>query len=76
MSGHKLQYPESHQRCTLQILVDVGAGCGYLALAAASRGHRTIAFELDRVALASFNASLVFNGFQRHVTVHQVRPSA
>ena len=57
----------------LQVLVDIGAGSGYLALAAASRGHRTIAFELDRVALASLNASLAFNGFHRHVTVHQVR---
>ena len=56
----------------MQVLVDIGAGAGYLALAAASRGHRTIAFELDRVALASLNASLAFNGFHRHVTVHQV----
>ena len=54
------------------MLLDVGAGQGYLALAAAARGHRSLAFEADPVALASLNASLAFNGFQHLVTVHQV----
>ena len=55
----------------MQVLLDVGAGQGYLSLAAAARGRRAVAFETDPVALASLNASLAFNGFHNLVTVHQ-----
>lgn len=55
-----------------QVLVDIGAGIGYFSLAAAARGHRAIAFELSNNSLASFEASIVYNGFQNMITVHKV----
>ncbi len=35
-------------------LVDVGAGLGYFALAAAARGHRVLAFESAPKSVAAF----------------------
>ena len=55
-----------------QVLVDIGAGNGYFSLAAAARGHRAIAFELSNSSLASFEASVAYNGFEKMVTIHKV----
>ena len=55
-----------------QVLLDVGAGNGYFSLAAAARGHRAIAFELSNASLASFEASVAYNGFGKLVTLHKV----
>lgn len=57
---------------TLQVLLDIGAGNGYFSLAAAARGHRAIAFELSNQSLASFEASIAYNGFQDKITIHKV----
>ncbi len=59
-----------------QVLLDVGAGSGYFSLAAAARGHRAIAFELANASLASFEASIAYNGFGRLIMLHKVRPLA
>ena len=58
----------------MQIMVDVGAGQGLFSLAAAARGHRALAFELSRKSVASFNASIHFNGFQQHIALREVCP--
>ncbi|CAL8471301.1 g10843 [Coccomyxa elongata] len=55
-----------------RVLVDIGAGNGYFSLAAAARGHRVIAFELSNKSLASFEASVAYNGFDKMVTLHKV----
>ena len=55
-----------------QVLLDIGAGQGLFSLAAAARGHRAIAFELSPNSLASFEASMAFNGFQDLITLHKV----
>ena len=55
------------------MLVDVGAGVGYFSLAAAARGHQAIAFELSTKAVASFEASMDYNGFQKAITLHKAR---
>lgn len=55
-----------------QVLVDIGAGNGYFSMAAAARGHRVIAFELSNKSLASFEASVAYNGFEKMVTLHKV----
>lgn len=52
--------------------MDIGAGNGYFSLAAAARGHRVIAFELSNKSLASFEASVAYNGFGKMVTLHKV----
>ncbi len=52
--------------------MDIGAGNGYFSLAAAARGHRAIAFELSNNSLASFEASIAYNGFEKLITVHKV----
>lgn len=57
------------------MLVDIGAGIGFFSLAAAARGHRSIAFELAPASLESLQASIDYNGFQNFVTVHQVGPN-
>lgn len=54
------------------MLLDIGAGQGLFSLAAAARGHRAIAFELSPNSLASFEASMAFNGFQDLITLHKV----
>lgn len=59
---------------SLQTFVDIGAGIGLFSLMAASRGHPVIAFEMGKNSIESFNASLVYNGFQDRVQIHQVRP--
>ena len=56
-----------------QVLLDVGAGAGYFSLAAAARGHRAIAVELSSASLASFEASIAYNGFGKLITLHKVR---
>ena len=58
-----------------QVLFDVGAGLGFHSLAAAARGHKAIAFELSPASLTAFNASIAFNGFGKHITLHQVWPA-
>ncbi|KAL6772346.1 hypothetical protein ACKKBG_A29870 [Auxenochlorella protothecoides x Auxenochlorella symbiontica] len=50
-------------------LVDVGAGYGMLALAAAARGYRVRAFEAAPRAAQALHASIAHNGFQRRVTL-------
>ncbi|KAL3159283.1 hypothetical protein ABBQ32_011245 [Trebouxia sp. C0010 RCD-2024] len=55
-----------------RVLLDIGAGQGLFSLAAAARGHRAIAFELSPNSLASFEASMAFNGFQDLITLHKV----
>ena len=55
------------------MLLDIGAGQGLFSLAAAARGHRAIAFELSPNSLASFEASMAFNGFQDLITLHKVQ---
>ena len=55
----------------VQVLVDVGAGVGYFSLAAAARGHQAIAFELCKRSVASFKASVDYNGFQKAITLHK-----
>ncbi len=55
-----------------QVLLDIGAGIGFFSLAAAARGHRSIAFELSRNSLESFRASLAYNGLQHMVDIHEV----
>ena len=57
----------------VQVLVDVGAGIGYLSLAAAARGHSVIAFELATRTLVSFAASMQHNNLSHAITLHQVR---
>lgn len=56
--------------------MDIGAGPGLFSLAAAARGHRAIAFELSPNSLASFEASMAFNGFQDLITLHKVHVQA
>lgn len=53
-------------------LVDVGAGYGFLTLAAAARGHRVHAFEMAPLSLEAFEASIAYNGFEHLVTLHKV----
>jgi hypothetical protein len=53
-------------------LVDVGPGFGLEALAAASAGHRVIAFEIRPRYLEAFKQSLERNGLDSLVTVHEV----
>ncbi|CAK0732485.1 hypothetical protein CVIRNUC_000137 [Coccomyxa viridis] len=55
-----------------RVLVDVGAGIGYLSLAAAARGHSVIAFELATRTLVSFAASMQHNNLSHAITLHQV----
>ncbi|RMZ53781.1 hypothetical protein APUTEX25_003920 [Auxenochlorella protothecoides] len=50
-------------------LVDVGAGYGMLALAAAARGYRVRAFEAAPHAAQALHASIAHNGFQGRVTL-------
>ena len=57
----------------VQVLVDVGAGVGYFSLAAAARGHQAIAFELSTKSVASFEASMDYNGFITAITLHKAR---
>ena len=57
------------------MLLDIGAGQGLFSIAAAARGHRAIAFELSPNSLASFEASMAFNGFQDLITLHKVPPT-
>ena len=57
----------------VQVLVDVGAGVGYFSLAAAARSHQAIAFELSTKSVASFEASMDYNGFQKAITIHKAR---
>lgn len=54
------------------VLVDVGAGYGFLSLAAASRGHRVHAFELGPGSVAALEASIERNSFGHLVTIHKV----
>lgn len=57
---------------SVQVLLDVGAGLGFHSLAAAARGHQAIAFELSPNSHNPFNASIAFNGYSKHITLHQV----
>ena len=55
----------------MQVLVDVGAGYGYFSLAAAARGHQAIAFEMSNLSVASFEASIAYNGFKKAIALHK-----
>lgn len=55
------------------MFLDIGAGVGLFSLAAASRGHRAIAFELSPNSLRTFNASIQYNGFQKQIDIQEVR---
>ncbi|KAL6771149.1 hypothetical protein ACKKBF_B34135 [Auxenochlorella protothecoides x Auxenochlorella symbiontica] len=52
-------------------LVDVGAGYGVVALAAAARGHAVHAFEAGPGSAAALRASLAYNGFGDRVALHE-----
>jgi len=54
------------------VLVDVGAGYGFISLAAAARGHRVHSFELGPGSLRALEASIERNGFGSLVQVHKV----
>ena len=54
------------------MFLDIGAGVGLFSLAAASRGHRALAFELSPNSLHTFNESIVYNGFQKQIEVQEV----
>ena len=71
--GHGPTFLEA-TACALpdQVLLDVGAGAGDFSLAAAARGHRAIAFELSNASLASFEASIAYNGFGKLISLHKV----
>ena len=56
----------------MQVFLDIGAGVGLFSLAAASRGHKAIAFELSPNSLRTFNASVQYNGFQRQIDIQEV----
>lgn len=51
--------------------VDVGAGLGFFSLAAASRGHRVVAFEASPRSVAAFRASIAHNAFEHAVELHE-----
>jgi hypothetical protein len=51
------------------VFVDVGAGEGFFALAAAARGHRVIAFEAAAPSLRALRAGIAYNGFEGLVEV-------
>lgn len=59
-----------------QVLLDVGAGIGLFALAAAARGHRAIAIEASPLNADSFQASIAFNGFGKLIQLHRVAAGA
>ena len=59
-------------RATRSIFVDVGAGQGLFSLAAASRGHRAIAFEASARSVASLRASVRYNALEALVDLHEV----
>ena len=44
------------------------------SLAAASRGHPVLAFELANNSLQSFKASIAYNGFDKLIALHEVLP--
>ena len=52
------------------VFVDVGAGYGLASLAAASRGHKVIAFEVGSKSLEAFKESITRNSFEDMITVH------
>lgn len=54
------------------VLVDVGAGYGFLSLAAAARGHRVHAFELGPGSVTALESSIERNRFGHLVTIHKV----
>ncbi|KAK9834954.1 hypothetical protein WJX84_011882 [Apatococcus fuscideae] len=55
-----------------RVFLDIGAGVGLFSLAAASRGHRALAFELSPNSLHTFNESIVYNGFQKQIEVQEL----
>lgn len=57
--------------CLIQVLIDVGAGNGFFSLAAAARGHRAVAFEMSNRSVASFEASIADNGFEKAIALHK-----
>jgi len=50
-------------------LIDVGAGYGLTSLAAASQGHKVIAFEVGTRSLTAFKESISRNRFQDLISV-------
>lgn len=72
LSGYAQLHSADGMLYAQQVLLDIGAGQGLFSLAAAARGHRAIAFELSPNSLASFEASMAFNGFQDLITLHKV----
>jgi hypothetical protein len=58
------------------VLVDVGAGVGFFALAAAARGHRSLAFETSPKHLRALRTSVARNRFQELITVRPVQVSS
>lgn len=50
----------------------MGAGYGFLSLAAAARGHKVHAFELAPASLEAFEASIGYNGFGHLIEVHKL----
>ncbi|KAK9862507.1 hypothetical protein WJX84_003997, partial [Apatococcus fuscideae] len=55
-----------------RVFLDIGAGVGLFSLAAASRGHKAIAFELSPNSLRTFNASIQYNGFQQQIDIQEI----
>jgi hypothetical protein len=60
--------------CFLQ--VDIGAGVGFFSLAAAARGHRSLAFETSPKHLRALRTSVARNRFQELITVRPVQVGA
>jgi FkbM family methyltransferase len=54
------------------VLVDVGAGYGMASLAAASQGHRVVAFELRPTPLDALKKSIDRNGFDALISLREV----
>lgn len=52
------------------VLVDVGAGYGLASLAAASRGHKVLAFEVGSKSLEAFKESISRNLFGDMISLH------
>jgi len=56
--------------------VDIGAGVGFFSLAAAARGHRSLAFETSPKHLRALRTSVARNRFQELITVRPVQVGA
>lgn len=56
--------------------MDIGAGVGFFSLAAAARGHRSLAFETSPKHLRALRTSVARNRFQELITLRPVQMGA